>query len=60
VLAAIEISVKDLHQQMQGVVGTLAIASRSLTRELAGDAGPGRPQQPEPAAAVDDLQLAPG
>lgn len=59
VVAAIEIAVTDLHQQMQGVVGTLAIASRSLTRELAGDARPAvRPQAPS-AAAADDLQLIP-
>lgn len=59
VVAAIEIAVKDLHQQMQGVVGTLAIASRSLTRELAGDAGPVRPPQPEPTVPIGDRRLAP-
>lgn len=58
VVAAVEIAVKDLHQQMQGVIGTLAIASRSLTRELAGDARTGGPLGPERAAPVDDLDLA--
>lgn len=59
VVAAIEIAVKDLHQQMQSVVGTLAIASRSLTRELAGD-GPGRvPADPPAPAPVEESRLAP-
>ncbi len=57
VVAAIELAVRDLHQQMQSVIGTLAIATRSLTRELAGDAHPiaGGPvhqpmhRRPEPA-----------
>jgi DNA-binding IclR family transcriptional regulator len=50
VVAAIEVAVRDLHQQMPAVVGTLAIATRSLTRELAGQAGrahhPALPEQP--------------
>ncbi len=39
VVAAIELAVRDVNQEMQSVVGTLAIASRSLTRELACDSG---------------------
>ena len=59
VVAAIEIAVRDLHQQMQAVVGTLAIASRSLTRELAGDA-PGRPAaEPTLPLPADDCRMAP-
>ncbi len=59
VVAAIEIAVQDLHRQMQRVVGTLAIASRSLTRELAGDSRSIHPEPSAPAAALDDLQLSP-
>jgi DNA-binding IclR family transcriptional regulator len=56
VLAAIEISVQDLQRDMHAVIGTLAIATRSLTRELAGRPGPDLPVQacPEP----EDLHLA--
>jgi hypothetical protein len=38
VVAAIELAVKDLGQDLQPVLGPLAIASRSLSRELTGAA----------------------
>ena len=38
VVAAIELAVKDLGQDLQPVLGLLAIASRSLSRELTGAA----------------------
>ena len=37
-VAAIELAVGDLKQQLQPVMAALAIASRSLSRELTGDA----------------------
>ena len=42
VVAAIELAVGDLKQQLQPVMAALAIASRSLSRELTGDARHGR------------------
>ena len=42
VVAAIELAVGDLKQQLQRVMAALAIASRSLSRELTGDARYGR------------------
>ena len=44
VVAAIELAVKDLGQDLQPVLGPLAIASRSLSRELTG----GTQLQPRP------------
>jgi DNA-binding IclR family transcriptional regulator len=43
VVAAIEVAVRDLGKELQPVMAALSIASRSLSRELAGDARPARP-----------------
>ena len=50
VVAAIELAVHDLAKDLQPVMAALAIASRSLSRELAGDA-----RQPVPAQALAPL-----
>jgi DNA-binding IclR family transcriptional regulator len=51
VVAAIEIAVRDLREELQPVMASLAIATRSLSRELAGDirhpAIPEQPRSPE-------------
>jgi len=47
VVAAIEIAVRDLREELQPVMAALAIATRSLSRELAGDSRyPANPEQP--------------
>jgi len=62
VVAAIELAVGDLRQQLQPVMAALAIASRSLSRELTGEARYDRPaghlpvQRPD---AAPSLTLAP-
>jgi hypothetical protein len=38
VVAAIELAVHELGHELQPIMAALAIASRSLSRELAGDA----------------------
>jgi DNA-binding IclR family transcriptional regulator len=38
VVASLELAVRDLGHELQPVMAALAIASRSLSRELAGDA----------------------
>jgi DNA-binding IclR family transcriptional regulator len=58
VVAAIELTVTDLHAAMQSVIGTLAIASRSLSRELAGDPQPPDPGQVPRQAAREPLTMA--
>ena len=61
VVAAIELAVGDLKQQLQPVMAARAIASRSLSRELTGDARYGR-AAPSPvlgAEAAHALSLAP-
>ena len=40
VVAAIELAVRDLGHELQPVMAALSIASRSLSRELAGEARP--------------------
>ena len=58
VVAAAEVAIRDLPLEMHGVVGTLAIATRSLTRELAGDQDRA-PVLPEPIREhLDALHLA--
>ena len=56
VLAAIEVSVPDLGAQLQPIMAALSIASRSLSRELAGDTGRDAEQplvaEPAPARAL--------
>jgi hypothetical protein len=63
VVAAIELAVGDLKQQLQPVMAALAIASRSLSRELTGDARHGRAaaaQSPvQGPAQAPTLSLAP-
>jgi DNA-binding IclR family transcriptional regulator len=64
VLAAIELTVRDLAHDLQPVLAPLSIATRSLSRELAGGAGPHRPYRiPHPqmatrAALLHDAQSA--
>jgi DNA-binding IclR family transcriptional regulator len=54
VVAAIEIAVRNLREELQPVMAALAIATRSLSRELAGEARqpviPEQPLPPEPLA----------
>src|SRR6476469_1747547 len=45
VVAAIELAVHELGHELQPIMAALAIASRSLSRELAGDARPDRPNR---------------
>jgi hypothetical protein len=52
VVAAIELAVYDLAKDLQPVMAALAIASRSLSRELSGDPGHAAPDHPEPVMAV--------
>ena len=62
VVAAIELAVGDLKQQLRPVMAALAIASRSLSRELTGDARYGQavPNRPaQGAEAAPTLSLAP-
>jgi DNA-binding IclR family transcriptional regulator len=48
VVASLELTVHDLHRELPTVMAALAVASRSLSRELAGAVGsrPSLPQQP--------------
>jgi DNA-binding IclR family transcriptional regulator len=62
VVAAIELAVGDLKQQLRPVMAALAIASRSLSRELTGDARCGQavPDGPaQGAEAAPTLSLTP-
>ena len=64
VVAANELAVGDLKQQLQPVMAALAIASRSLSRELTGDARHGRAAEspapgPETAQALSSTPMLP-
>jgi DNA-binding IclR family transcriptional regulator len=56
VVAAIELAVRDLGTDLQPVMGPLAIAARSLSRELAGSAGRG--SAPESFAPPEAMAVA--
>lgn len=57
VVAAIELAVRDLGHELQPVLATLSIASRSLSRELACEARPDRSYRvPHPRMATRQLQ----
>jgi DNA-binding IclR family transcriptional regulator len=51
VVAAIELSVRDLGHELKPVMAALSIASRSLSRELAGEASTPRPAPIPPRPA---------
>ena len=53
VVAAIELAVRDLKTDLRPVMGPLAIASRSLSRELTGAA-----RHPSQAVGVESLAVA--
>jgi DNA-binding IclR family transcriptional regulator len=58
VVAAIELAVRDLGHELQPVLATLSIASRSLSRELAAEARPANRSYrvPHPRMATRQLQ----
>ncbi len=67
VVAAIELTVRDLGKELQPVMAALSIATRSLSRELAGDSdrldlaavpAPRRPVHPEVARVVARVDVA--
>lgn len=60
VVAAIELAVRDLGPELQPVMSALAIASRSLSREIAGEARPGPPGHRVPTQSRDSASLAIG
>ncbi|MCO1655565.1 IclR family transcriptional regulator [Pseudonocardia humida] len=59
VLAAIELTVRDLGRELQPVMAALSIASRSLSRELAGGGGEPAATVPAPRRPQPDERLRP-